>query len=202
MDLEVFWCSHPTTSERAAIAARTLELWQKVPYTHLQILTPGNLNVTPHEFQRERRIYADEAAQGPFYILTDDDCLPIEADISLRAFRHSLAIGLETLKGHPEFAILSAFPANATIHRWTPPPEKYLPYEDLQVMEHVSVGGLRVIRRGSMTKGWPPLDSNLHYDALHCSALRAAGWRVGYCQFFRCDHLGEGKSTLKCPTSA
>src|SRR6185503_819136 len=127
---------------------------------------------------------ADENATGRFYILTDDDCLPTRDDIIER--------GLTELASHPGFAILSAWPENAIINRWTP--NGYMPYEDEGIMEHVSVGGMRFMRRGCLEE-WP-LSNGAGYDAEHCKALRDLEFRVGYLRNDKIRHLGEGKSSL------
>jgi hypothetical protein len=81
-------------------------------------------------FQRQRRIIADIASAGQPYIVADDDCLP---DPFFTEYLPQL------LDRYPQFAILSWWPKNATINKWTP--EYYTPYADDQVEEHVSSGG-------------------------------------------------------------
>lgn len=146
-------------------------------------LTPQRLGCGDYAFQKIRRAAADVMAKGEIYLLVDDDVEPVT----------NISIGVDALITHPQFAMLSAWPVNASIHRWTP--EKYDVFESLQVTEHFSVGGLRVVRRGCMTKGWPE-QKHKGYDTEHCEQLRVAGWRVGYSQFLRMIHHGEGKSDL------
>lgn len=128
-------------------------------------------------FQVARRINADHLAEGSVYVMTDDDMMPMSADIISR--------GLELMEKYPEFSMLSAMPASATIHPWA---EGYL-CDD--VMEHVSVGGLRFCRKGILHK-WPEF-TGPGYDREHCEAIREAGYRVGYMRDVKANHLGEGK---------
>lgn len=150
---------------------------------NLRLLTPKILGCSDFDFQLNRRACAEAMAKDPIYILTDDDCEPITP----------IDLGLKAINEHPEFAIVSAFPANCVIHRWTP--ADYEPFEDMSVMEHTSVGGIRIIRRGSMYKGWPEQVGN-GYDKEHCEQLRQCGYRVGYSQHFRMVHHGEKNTTI------
>lgn len=136
-------------------------------------------------FQRQRRIIADIASAGNPYIVADDDCLP---DPFFTEYLSQL------LSSYPQFAILSWWPKNATINRWTP--TYYTPYVDDQVEEHVSVGGIRLMRPGVM-KQWPRMTSD-GYDATQCEYLRNCSYRVGYARELYMTHLGEGheKSTI------
>jgi hypothetical protein len=136
-------------------------------------------------FQRQRRIIADIASAGNPYIVADDDCL---VDPFFTEYLPQL------LSSYPKFAILSWWPKNATISRWTP--EYYTPYVDDQVEEHVSVGGVRLMRPGVM-KQWPRMSSD-GYDATQCDYLRNCSYRVGYARELYMTHLGEGheKSTV------
>jgi hypothetical protein len=180
--LEVFFCTAPQSEGRSAIAAGMLDWWRSQD-VRLRVVTPELAGCELEKFQRWRRIYSDVMAGSDIYILTDDDMQPVT----------DWRIGVEAMIEHEDFAIISAFPANCTINRWTP--EDYDTYEDLDVMEHHSVGGLRVMRRGSMVKGWPKQDG-IGYDGIHCESLRESGFRVGYAQHFRAIHLGEGCSDI------
>lgn len=150
---------------------------------NLRLLSPKKLGCSDSDFQKLRRAAADVLAKDAIYILTDDDVEPITP----------IALGLQAMEAHPEFAIISAFPANCNISRWTP--VDYEPFEDMSVMEHYSVGGIRICRRGAMFKGWP-LQTGQGYDTEHCEQLRTCGYRVGYSQHFRMTHHGEGKTTV------
>lgn len=176
----VFVCHVPLLGERAESFLRVVGYWG--PGVRVLSPPPG---IKPREFQRYRRIVADVQG-GEYYILTDDDCLPV-GDVVER--------GLGILGRHPEYAILSLLPENETIVEWTP--EDYQTASDAEVVEHVSVGGVRFCRKMPFT-AWPAMPSGEYcgYDAVQCEAIRKAGKRVGYFRDLRMVHLGAGKSTL------
>ena len=181
MKREVFLCSAPRTEERVSIA-RSIHEWWKAQPVKLIILTPRSVGCDGFEFQSIRRKIAESISNAD-YIVADDDCLPMS----------DFEFGFEALASHQDFGIISAWPANASIARWTP--EDYIPFEDSKVREVNDVGGIRVCRKGAMSKGWPP-QTRKGYDPEHCQALRMAGYRVGYSLEFKMQHLGEGNSDL------
>lgn len=149
-----------------------------------RVLSPPP-GVGVREFQRYRRIVAD-AQGGEFYVLADDDCLPVGEVVER---------GFEILQRHPEYAILSLWPENESIVEWTP--EGYVTANDAEVMEHVSVGGVRFCRKMPFTC-WPGMPEGEYrgYDAVQCEAIRKAGKRVGYFRDLKMVHLGKGSTTL------
>ena len=174
--------------EREAMTdeARARWTWLGIvePFNFVE-LTPSKIGCNAFTFQRESRIYADLHGTDP-YVLVDSDML-IGSD-------YSLAKHVALLSQYPEFAILSAMTTapGMVIHPWTP--ENYQPFVDENVMEHVSVGNLRLCQKGLLKK-WPN-QIRSGYDREHCKALRDAGWRVGFARQFPAIHLGEGKTTL------
>ena len=214
--LDVFFCSYPLSQGRQEIADRCLDWWAaaaKRGGIWVRHLSPDSIDCAPEDFQRQRRISADHRAEGPEYILTDDDMLPVSDDC--------IEKGIACLRLHPNFGIVSAWPVNAKINRWEPSEDTmrclvcfgmrratgcgncggsgvfsytYQPFEDLTVMEHHSVGGLRFCRKGALTE-WPEQDGP-GYDQAHCQALRKEGYRSGYSQHARATHLGEGKTEV------
>ena len=182
--IECFWCSSPNSEERREIARHTFEVWQGLE-VDLIPLTPEFLNVNHFSFQKARRQYAEANALGKFYILVDDDCLPSENNDTIQFI-------LEDLETHPQFGIISAWPIESTMGRWTP--EGYEIFEDAHVIEHHDVGGLRFVRKGCM-KDWPE-QTRLGYDYEHCEALRAEKWLVGHSKHGKYLHFGEGQSDL------
>jgi hypothetical protein len=69
-------------------------------------------------------------------------------------------------------------------------------YEDHDVIEHVSVGGIRVMQAGAM-KDWPQMEPGIAgYDRVQADYLRSKGYRVGYLKRFVMNHVGEGHSTV------
>ena len=170
---------------RPMMRALAFARWQQEPELRLRQITPQLINCSLVEFQRASRIWADQDADTDPYILVDDDLL-LTPETQLGEL-------VQLLARYPEFAILAPLPRPATIYPWTP--EHYRPVLDQQVMEHVSVGSLRLSRKGAM-KEWPPAGAGPGYDRIHCDALRAAGWRAGYARQHAMLHLGEGYSTV------
>ncbi len=177
--VEVFFS---TCDPRNGLAEKMLAHWQGLD-VQIKVLTPKLLGCDNFSFQKLRRAAADVMAKNIFYILTDDDIQLITP----------LELGIQALREHNDFGIISAFPSNCNISRWTP--ENYEAFEDMSVTEHHDVGGLRFIRRGSMLKGWPE-QYRKGYDAEHCEAMRSSGYRTGYSQHCRAVHHGEGNSSL------
>lgn len=153
----------------------------------------------PGGFQRDRRVWAQMLAKGLWYIVADDDCLPVGETFLDRA--------TDLIKSHPkaqEFGVLSAWPQNAKIYPWRPPKDEYSREVvlDEQIMEHVNVGGIRFIQRMAHPKTmeeWdaqPPaheVDGKFRYDQQHAVMLRRKGYRVGYMKDVMMVHLGERK---------
>lgn len=146
-------------------------------------------------FQRERRIAAEQQAESQFYVLSDDDCL-------LETCHPHLERAVEIMRDHPDFAMISWLPINCDIVPWNPPEEEWgdlvdgTVYDDDEIMEHVNVGGIRLIRKGAMLH-WPDMDEGSKtYDQIHCSTLRDAGWRSGYFKTLRQLHLGRHYSMI------
>lgn len=190
--MEVFFCSASVKSSlRHSMERVCLDRWYM---EHgISIRFPRmELTCSDKDFQRERRIFADQEARDPYYIVADDDCLPEHEPFLERC--------VDIMRHHPQFAVLSFYPNNSHLNGWDPPPEEKhflvdgLVYEDLDVLEHVSVGGIRVCQKGCLTK-WPPMEGKT-YDMEQAIALRANGYRVGYFkEIFMC-HLGRGYSSV------
>lgn len=157
------------------------------------------------EFQRGRRVIAETMSKSPYYIVADGDCVPVSAaynedgieyrDDDGEVLGHQLEAAAATMDRYKEFAILSFMPSNAVINPWTPEPDEYEIAEshDGEVMEHVDVGGIRVVRRGVMPQDisqWWPQDS-AKYDRHHAMQIRGKGKRVGYFTSIFMEHLGE-----------
>lgn len=182
--IPVYFCSVPTQS---AVRGLLTEACESRWYEHgvnVRTLTPRRQKCQPREFQRERRRFADWATADEFYVVADDDCLvPAEPFIEM---------AVDILERHPEFAVLSLFPKPHKINPW-----QKSGCDDLEVMEHVDVGGVRFCRKGCL-KEWPPMpeDGPPAYDRIHAEALRAAGWRCGYYKELSMLHLGSGVSTV------
>jgi hypothetical protein len=220
--IDVFFCSvsRPSDRLRWKMGAVCYERWKAEPGVNIRTVYPGQIGCEVADFQRYRRVWADEHASGPIYILTDDDCLPQSKPF----VEECVAI----LGEHSEYAILSLLPTNANIMPWIRTgvrdetgkarfvgdswttfgvkPGGHIMvkdmsdvitvpgHEDAQVMEHASVGGVRFCRRSSLHE-WPPAEGP-GYDRTQADALRAAGYRVGYFKGLKMNHLGEGYSSV------
>lgn len=186
----VFLCTVPGNTEREDWLVKVTAAWYELgcPVT---VLTPGSEG--KQQFQRQRRITADEKG-GNIYVLADDDCLPLTGDSG----EDFVAGMVDTLKRHPQFAILAPMPSNEGINAWTPDvrEDKYEVETDSEVMEHVSVGGIRFCRKGVMGV-WPQIPEVGGYDGIQGDYLREHGqWRVGYAKNYHFKHLGKDKSTV------
>lgn len=157
------------------------ERWPEEPGVEVIVL-----GCTPDErstFQRDRRIRAADGAAEP-YFLADDDCLP-----QRQPFAHE---ALVILNRHPEFHHLSLWPS-FHVEPWRPQ-NGYDVFEDDEVMEHVSVGGIRICRPNPEGWTWPAM-AGVGYDFQHAKEARRHGMRVGLIKRIRYNHLGEGYSS-------
>ena len=187
MKTDLFFCSVATTPLRSFMAETCLARWHLEPDTHLTELRDGG---DPGGFQLKRRQLAADMADSPIYILADDDCLPEKPEPFVRDC-------LEILSHYPEFAVLSLWPSNSTLHSWKADDiPGYTPTVTEDVLEHVSVGGIRFCRKDAFTDlDWPPLQGKT-YDSQEAQALRNAGYRVGYFRNFYMNHLGRNYSQV------
>lgn len=183
--IDTFFCSADRSIQRAIMAARCASEWGKIDNIRFIQLNSWSIDKTPLEFQRYRRVTADKLSISDPYIVADDDCL-IPDDFNLEEC-------LRIFEAHPDFAIMSLLPSNASIQEWTP--ETYPVHNDSDVMEVASAGGIRFCRKGIL-QNWPPMGELPGYDKIHCGALRMAGYRVGYFRNHKMLHLGEGHSTI------
>ena len=188
---DIFFCPTPEeamTEIRLGFLMACMARWEKEPGTVLKTIHPATKN-----YQVMRRVLADEKATTKIYICTDDDCLPDAEPFVQRA--------VEIMEKYPEYGILSLWPNNSTLNPWTPEPEEAAKicvggtvHQNEEVMEHVSVGGIRFCRKGIL-KHWPRAHGKT-YDSEHCAGLRAGGYRVGYFRSIYMNHLGRGYSTI------
>ncbi len=162
--------------------------WKSEKGAQVEALTEWLCACDAREFQRERRIAADEMADSDIYVVADDDCF-LPADFDLDAC-------LKIMNEHPEFAVLSLMHSNCNFSEWTP--ENYAVQSDSDVAEHYAAGGVRFCRKG-VIKEWPPMGDGPGYDTIHGEAIRAAGYRIGYFRKHFDFHLGEGKSSVWIP---
>jgi hypothetical protein len=181
------YTNQPHSRLRYCMANVAHARWELESWAEVEVVTPQTLICNNREFQRRRRMYAEEHTNTKIYVVADDDCLleppPIDYDTIRKLFLD-----------YPDFAILSAWPGNCVIHEWTP--EDYKPVSNAEVCEHVSVGGIRFCRQGAM-KHWPEMEPDSPgYDRIHAEWMRSNGWRVGYMRNVREIHMGEGYSSV------
>lgn len=185
----MFFCSAPKSLLRKHIAEACVHSWGRFPEIHIErVKFYESQFVAGSPYQRQRRIDADSMActrfrESEFYILTDDDMLLLG--------HNSVRDGMKILARHPEFGILSALPRNESISKWRPPDR--VAFEDGEVFEHHSVGGIRFCRKGVVGQ-WPKMGDSPGYDGLHCSVIREAGYRVGYFTNVLAIHCGKDLS--------
>lgn len=183
--MEVFLTTSASTPLRMAMFSMTKTYWKSNKEASLTVLYGSG-----QRFQRLRRLSADLKAKGPYYICADDDCLP--QPFAMNAL-------LATVHGYPNFGMLSFMPANANIEQWTPDvceAVNGVVFEDHDVIEHVSVGGIRVMQAGVM-QDWPAMEPGMSgYDRVQADYIRSKGMRVGYLKRFVMNHVGEGHSTV------
>ncbi len=185
--IPVYLCHVPSTGPlRAAFLLACRVRWEQEDGARVQVVTPQGIGCEDEEFQRQRRIYADEATQGDFYVVADDDCLPHPEPFLDEAIR--------ILARYPQYGILSLGQDYEEYRPWRPDWPDYEEHSDAFVMEHVSTGQIRVCRKGAV-KDWPPLAGKT-YDMAHCEALRKNGLRCGYYRGIKMTHLGRGYSTV------
>ena len=154
--------------------------WEMEPQVRLHVLYGEN-----DSFQWERRVKADSLSRSEIYGCVDDDVLIVDRVLPLQHI-------MGAFEDHPDFAILSAIPMNCNIVPWTP--EGYKAQIDSTVMEHVSVGGMRFCRKGTM-KDLPKTTSK-SYDGQQSEWLREKRMRVGYLRQVPMFHAGEYFSTV------
>lgn len=195
--IDLFFCTCPDGDPiRQGFADACWARWQDEPLRNRDMLVPClpaddipvEFHETREEYQRSRRMTADRIAGGyfksPIYILADDDCLPEYPT----PFVHEV---VQLMENYAEFGILAMSPTNSEQKPWRADDVPYTPFEDDEVFEHVSVGGIRFCRQG-IVKEWPPMrEGSAQYDTEHGLAIREAGYRVGWLRHWRMNHLGR-----------
>lgn len=182
MNIDVFLCRHGDDPIRQAMFQLVMERWAQEPGAQIHPLFGNSAH-----FQYYRRRLADMAATTPIYVVADDDCLPQRKPFLQQA--------VETFYDTASsFGILSLIPANCHIRHWTPD-FGYQTVVNDDIMEHVSVGGVRFIQKGIQDEDWPIYKGH-GYDMDHSVWLRSRGYRVGYFRKFTMNHIGEGYSTV------
>ena len=197
METPLFFCSDLTTGKhvgngilrtiRGGLAEACLTRWAAEEVNPF-VLRPLPVDKDPFQLTRRKVAEFDSQCLGAsYYILADDDCLPITQEPIVPA-------GIALMEKYPEFAILSCWPhcedgPLLTCDNFWDGPR----IVNDEIEEVNSAGGIRFCRTGCI-KEWPEPTSPYQYDTQHCEALREAGYRVGYMKDIKFNHLGSGYS--------
>jgi len=122
---------------------------------------------------------AEKVANGPIYVVTDNDCLILGKNFVKR--------GIEVMERHSEFGLLAAtsisdgdYPSGSD---WLHEPE---------VIEKHSVGGIAFVRKGILTE-FNKCDPTRVDDTI-CSEMNRKGYKTGSMPAIRFNHIGAGYS--------
>lgn len=183
--IHVFFC---VGKNRVDLSARCFESWRDISNVELHSLyCPSTIE---QQLRRVRAEYMSQSMDIKSYILADDDCVPPPT------IHDAVDVAHDGFSRH-RFGILSLYPDPHTINPWRPSGHLTTPIETPEYLEHYSVGGIRIIRTGSIDK-WPTMRvDNPQYDDLHCAAIRDAGFRAGYLRRHHCVHLGADRSSIR-----
>jgi len=159
---------------RLHICAAVTMYWRQMP--GVRVLVQDGMS------QRWRRVEADKVSQYPYYIVADDDCLPIGP-----YFIHQ---GMEMLDRYPDYGMLSPISYEDPIGLW-----KEKGHEQTKdLFEAGSIGGIRFCRKGIL-KEWPK-QTRVGYDVEQGQAIRDAGYKNGYLKELRMIHIGSRNSSI------
>ncbi len=142
-----------------------------------------------HEpFQKARRQYADDHAEGDCYVLTDDDMLLQSGEV--------VAPMMDLLRSRPDIASISLHGCvGARCWKQANPPPDGMGDGEINICG--SSGGVRFMQKGIL-KEWPPMgpENPYQYDVLHGAAMKAAGYDCAYTtpRTYTALHLGAGYS--------
>jgi len=170
--IDVFYCTMPRDELRAAISKPCLLMWQAMCNESLHIIIPLQ-GMSGREFQQWRRNAAEELASTDFYILADDDCMPLGNNFLERCEA--------IMRKYPEYAVLGT--------------EDYCaPYGPEEIYETSTAGGINVIRKGIIEV--PRFNGETWDGTMQGQQIRAKGYKVGRMRDVRRNHYGDGLSTV------
>jgi len=174
--IDVFYCTMPNDPLREAIAKPCLMMWKQIqnatPGSGLVVVRPDE-GMSGREFQQIRRKRAENWSRAPFYIVADDDCMPLGKKFLERceALMHK----------YPEYAILGT--------------EDYCaPYGPDEIYETTTAGGINVVRKGILEI--PAFNGQTWDGSAQGQQIRAKGFKVGRMRDVRRNHYGDGLSTV------
>lgn len=170
MSLDVFYCSAAKDELRKAIAYPCLMMWSTM--CKPQLINPLD-GMSGREFQSWRRKHAEELARTEFYIIADDDCMPLGKNFLQRCE--------DLMRRYPDYAVLGT--------------EDYCaPYGPEEIYETTTGGGINVIRKGVIEV--PAFTGQIWDGSAQGQQVRAKGYKVGRMRDVRRNHYGDGLSTV------
>jgi len=170
--IQVFYCQYWGDELRQAIAKPCLMMWRKM-CNPIIITMPESRNMSGREFQQWRRKAAEQLSSTEFYVLADDDCMPL----GNRFLERCEAL----MQKYPEYAILGT--------------EDYCaPYGPEEIYETSTAGGINVIRKGVIEV--PEFNGETWDGTMQGQQIRAKGYKVGRMRDVRRNHYGDGLSTV------
>lgn len=168
--IDVFYCTAAKDDLRKAIAKPCLMMWQKMCVPWHVIPLEG---MSGKEFQQWRRQIAERQSTTPFYIVADDDCMPLGNNFLERCE--------DLMNRYPEYAILGT--------------EDYCaPFGPDEIYETSTGGGINVIRKGIIEV--PPFNGQTWDGCAQGEQIRSKGYKVGRMRDVRRNHFGDGLSTV------
>ena len=137
------------------------------------------VSIDPNGFHVKSKQKAEELAKTDIYIVADDDCLVIGKDFARR--------GVEIMKRHPEFGILTATSISDG-------PYPFINDDLPEVVKMHAVGGVAFVRKGILTD-FEDCPAN-KIDHVICDEFQRKGYKTGIMPHLRFNHLGCGFSIV------
>jgi len=183
--MRIYFCSSGKDVFRGYMGRLCYQRWKKEKGADIYSVYPGTIGSKPSEFEKKKRVFASMYQDHQYYVLADNTWFPYGEPFLER--------GMEILKEHPEFGMLSMLPFGAKLTPWTASSGRpFASFETRVVSQQETVGGIRFCRRVELTHEEWVEQTGPGYDTEHCEALREAGYRVGFFRDLRCTNLGEG----------
>jgi hypothetical protein len=189
--MDCFFCSCANDPLRGAIATACLQRWIMESQAHdihcvtsrdaafAQKFEPCHMTESIAKFMTMHRYVAEQEAESSIYCVTDDDIQPIGNNFLTKA--------RAILEQHPDFGLI-AFSSCFVLEVKAP----HGSFEDADVAEVASPGGLYVIRRGILE-----VDTSDPFwdDTKTGDQMRQKGYKTGYFKRLKCNHYGAYLST-------
>lgn len=205
---DIFVRSRTNNPIRLAIAAACFERLKLLPEARVHLVTTATADVPalpkefnggvwsdtdPDRFHIDSRKIAESEASGGFYVVIDDDCMPIG--------KHWLECGIEVMAIFPQFSALASWSINGEIDPEKcalPPRDGDRQHQVGEIFEVPSLGTPTFIRRyrnGELIRLNLPDAPIGQYDLTISQAYLEHG-RIGMLRNVRHNHLGYGLSEV------